>query len=146
MPVEKLYTGIGQNPNVIQPDEIVTNILVPAPTRKGVYIKHAYRGSIDFPLVGVAVSLSLNGGNPSSGSITDIRIAVGAATPAPIRAVKTEEVLKGKALSEELLAEAGQVATKEVIPVVHIFAPVAYKRQMVEVLVKRAVKQAVEQA
>ncbi len=140
IPVEKLYTGIGQNPNVIQPDEILTRVIVPAPTRKGVYLKHAYRGAIDFPLVGVAVSLSLDGGN----TIKDIRLAVGAATPAPIRAVKAEQVLAGKALNDDSLAEAAQVATKEVIPIVHIYAPVAYKRKMVEVLTKRAVKQAVE--
>ncbi|MCL5263883.1 MAG: FAD binding domain-containing protein [Chloroflexi bacterium] len=133
--VEKLYTGIGQTPNVIKADEILTRVLVPASSLKGVYIKHAYRGAIDFPLIGVAVSLSLNGGN----TVEDVRIAIGAATPAPVRAVKAEAVLKGKALSDELLAEAGQVATKEVTPIVHIFAPVAYKRKMVEVLLKRAV-------
>lgn len=141
VPVEKLYTGSGQTPNIIEADEIVARVALPAPTRRGVYIKHAYREAIDFPLVGVAVSLSLDGD-----VVNDIRIAVGAATPAPIRAVAAEEVLKGQALSDGLLARAGQAATKEVIPIVHIFAPVAYKRKMVEVLLKRAVKQAADQA
>ncbi len=102
-------------------------------------MKHAVRGSIDFPLVGVAVSLSLNGN-----AIKDIKIAVGAATPAPIRAVKAEDALRGKDPTDDLLAQAGKLATNDVIPIVHIFAPVGQKRRMVEVLVQRGVRQAIE--
>ncbi len=145
VPVEKLYTGVGQNPNVIEPNEILTRITLPVPARRGVYLKHATRESIDFPLVGVAASVSLNGGNAQGHAIKDIKIAVGAATPAPLRALKAEDILRGKAISDDLLAEAGRAATGEIIPIVNIYAPVPTKRKMVEVLVKRAVKQAVEQ-
>jgi 4-hydroxybenzoyl-CoA reductase subunit beta len=147
LPIENLYTGIGQTPTAIGPGELLTRVMLPIPTRRGVYLKHAYRGSIDFPLVGVAVSVSLDGANDSNSArpIKDIKIAVGAATPAPVRAIKAEEILNGHVVSEDLLEAAGKAATNDVIPIVHIYAPVTTKRRMVEVLVKRAVQQAIDQ-
>lgn len=142
VPVGGLYTGVGQRPHAIEADEIISRVIVPPPVRRGVYLKHAYRGAIDFPLVGVAVTLALDGGDV----VKDVRLVVGAATPAPVRVVKAEAVMVGQALREELLAEVAEVAVKEVIPIVHIYAPVAYKRRMVEVLVRRGIKQAAEQA
>ncbi|MBI4318116.1 MAG: FAD binding domain-containing protein [Chloroflexi bacterium] len=142
--VEKFFTGEGRTLNVLDADEIVTEIAVPnQPAGSGeVYLKFSYREAIDFPLVGVAAMVSLNG----NGKCQDVRIAVGAASPAPIRTVKAEEALRGKEIDEDVLAEAAQAATKEVSPIVHIYAPVAYKRKLVGVLVQRAVRQALQAA
>jgi len=144
VPLDRFYTGVGQTVNVMGKGEVLTEVRVPRPAvdSGAVYIKHAYRESIDFPLVGVGVALGLDGGN----IIKDVRICVGAAAPAPVRPLKAESLLKGNELSELLLKEVGSSASEEVRPIVNLFAPVPYKRHIVGVLVQRAIRQAFEVA
>ncbi|MCL5958414.1 MAG: FAD binding domain-containing protein [Chloroflexi bacterium] len=144
VPLEKFYTGVGQTPNVVNDGEVLTLVRVPNQPKNsgGVYLKHAYRESIDFPLVGVGVVLSLDGGD----TCRDVRVCVGAASPAPVRTVKAESILKGKPIADDVLKEVGDSASKEVSPIVNLFASVPYKRHIVGVLVQRAIKQAFEAA
>lgn len=144
VPLESFYTGVGQTVNVMEEGEVLTEVRVPrqGANSGGVYLKHAYRESIDFPLVGVGVALSLDGGDV----IKDLRICVGAASPAPVRPLRAESLLKGNKVSEEVLKEVGASASKEVSPIVNLFAPVPYKRHIVGVLVQRAIKLAFEAA
>ena len=144
VPLEEFYTGVGQTVNVMHEGEILTEVRVPkqAVNSAGVYLKHAYRESIDFPLVGVGVMLRLDGG----GICRDARICVGAVAPAPVRTVKAEAMLRGKEITGDVLSEVGNVASKDVSPIVPLFAPVPYKRQIIGVLVRRAIQQAYDRA
>jgi 4-hydroxybenzoyl-CoA reductase subunit beta len=142
--MESFYTGVGQTVNVMQEGEILTEIRVPKGQAKSgqVYLKHAYRESIDFPLVGIAVVLSMDSGDLAK----EARICVGAASPAPIRPMAAESLLKGEKLSENLLEKIGSSAAKEVSPIVDLFASVPYKRRVIGLLVQSAIKEAVAAA
>src|SRR5579872_2438624 len=82
IPLSDFYTGAGDNYRKLQPDELLTRIFLPAATADyaGVYRKLRIRGSIDYPLAGIAVALKR-----SNGHIEDIQIALTAVNPAPVR-------------------------------------------------------------
>src|SRR5207237_3997611 len=80
--------------NVLNPDEIVTTILVPnSPlAARSVYLKFREKGSMDWALSAAAVALST-----ADGKVTDARIVLGGVAPIPWRVPKAEAALKGNA-------------------------------------------------
>jgi len=137
-PVESLFAG--PSTCTLGPTDIVTRITIPAPKGRGVYLKLMRRGALDLALVGVAAYVSLDANRVCD----DVRIALGAVAPTPIRAVAAEAVLRSKALTEGLAAEAGKVAGAECKPITDIRATQGYRRSMVEVLTKRALLQTLD--
>ena len=111
---------------VLQPGEIVTEIQIPAPAAgvKTAFIKFAYRKSIDFPVVNCAVAVG--GDEP--------RVCLNAVAPVPYRAIKAEELLKGKEITEELAEAAGEAAVIGAQP----DEDNRFKVQIAKVMVKRA--------
>ncbi len=104
VPIEKFYVGPDKNimaETVLTPQELVVAVMVPAPvaTAKGVYLKLKERQSFDFALVSVAVNLSVR-----NGVVDQARIAFGGLAPFPMRAVKAEAALKGKAMNGAIAA------------------------------------------
>ncbi len=140
VPVEDFFTGPGGT--VLRSSELLVEIQVPvlSPNIKGVYLKHAIRKALDLAIIGVAVVTTMNGD-----VLSDIKIVLGAVAPTPIRAKKAEAILVGKKISEELLQKAGEAAADESSPIDDVRSSADYRRQMVRVLVARAVKQAAEQ-
>jgi len=128
----------------LKPDEILTEIQVPNPLPHTgtAYTKFTKRVG-DMAIVGTAVSVTLN---PKDGTCQDSRIALGAVAPVPMRAREAERVLLGKQLTDELLEEAGQVASQEASPVSDIHASEEYKRELVKVLVRQTAKEALKRA
>ncbi len=128
----------------LEPGELLTGItLPPVPPRTGTaYTKFNVIES-DLATVGVAVSITLGSGD---GVCQDIRIALGAAAPTAIRAKKAEAVLKGKKISDALLAQAGEAAAKEADPISDIYASEEYRRELVKVLVPRMTREAMARA
>jgi carbon-monoxide dehydrogenase medium subunit len=96
---------------------------------------------MELATVGVAVSLTLAGDR-----CREIRIALGAVAPTPIRARRAEAVLQDHAPEARRVAEAARVARDESRPIGNVRASADYRRQMVEVLTRRAVERAVEMA
>ncbi len=70
----------------------------PAPSSRGVYLKHAVRGAMDIAMVGVAVLVTPDA---AKNVLQDVRIGLGAVAPTPIRATKTEALLRGKPLTAD---------------------------------------------
>jgi carbon-monoxide dehydrogenase medium subunit len=97
----------------------------------------------DLATVGVAVSITLGAGD---GVCQDIRIALGAAAPTPMRAKQAEAVLRGKKITDNLLKEAGEVASTGAEPISDIYASEGYRRELVRVLVTRVGKEALARA
>ena len=135
LPLEDFFTGPGKT--VLQPDELVTEIVVPAPApRTGkVYIKHGRRKAMELATVGVAVTLT-------EGS--DVRIVLGAVAPTPIRAKKAEALLRGRTIDGALIERAAQAAVEESRPISNVRASAEYRREMVRVLTRRALMQAMD--
>src|SRR3954463_2091448 len=103
------YTGLGDNYRNLQPSELLTRVFLPASSASftGVYRKLRVRGSIDYPLAGVAVVMKrLNG------HIADARIGITAVNPAPLLVAGASELLAGKMVDECLAEAAGDMAAK----------------------------------
>ena len=133
IPLEDFFTGPGKT--VLGVDELVTELVLPPPapgTRK-VYIKHGRRKAMELATVGVAVSLSN----------TDVRIVLGAVAPTPIRARKAEELLRGRTLDKQLIAQAAELAQSESRPISNVRASAEYRREMVRVLTRRALERCI---
>ncbi len=128
----------------LEPGELLTEIQVPVvPPHTGTaYTKFNVIES-DLATVGVAVSITLGAGD---GICQNVRIALGAAAPTPMRAKQAEAVLRGKKITDVLLKEAGEIASTEAEPISDIYASEEYRRELVKVLVKRVGKEALARA
>ncbi|MCX6009930.1 MAG: xanthine dehydrogenase family protein subunit M [Chloroflexi bacterium] len=124
--------------------ELLTEIQIPAapPHTSTAYTKFNVIES-DMATVGVAVSITLGS---SDGICQDIRIALGAVAPTPMRAKQAEAALRGKKITDNLLKEAGEIASTEVEPISDMLASEEYRRELVRVLVRRVGKEALARA
>lgn len=136
VPAEEFFTGV--RTTELATGEILLGIdISPMPKKAGgVYLKHTLRRAMDLAIVGVAAFLEKK--NDGKG-YKNIRIALGAVAPTPIRATKAEEMLEGKNIDIELIDKAAEAASEECSPISDIRASAAYRRAMVKVLVRRAV-------
>jgi carbon-monoxide dehydrogenase medium subunit len=136
MPLSEFMRGYFETS--LEPDEILTGIEVPPPPNGShvVYLKHRMRAG-DLAIIGVAALLEIN-----NGSCREARIALGGVGPVTFRAVEAEKLLRGKRLSDEVIAEAAAAAAAMADPISDAHASADYRRKMVRVFVKRAIKQA----
>jgi carbon-monoxide dehydrogenase medium subunit len=124
--------------------ELLTEIQVPTlPPNTGVKFTKFSQIVGDYAIASVGVLVTLD---EKKETCSNARIALGAVGPAPMRAKKAEEILKGKRISDDLLAEAGQVASEEASPTTDVEASEEYKRDLVKVLVKRVGSEALARA
>lgn len=139
MRVEDFVTGAGKT--ALEPDELVSRITIPAPaphTGKA-YIKHGRRVQMELATVGVAVSITVERGH-----CTDVGIVLAAVGPTPIRATHAEALLRDRPISEALVLQAAHAAMEDARPISDVRASAAYRREMVSVLTRRAIAQALE--
>lgn len=136
--LEDVFAGPGKT-NLTQ-DEIITEVIIPDQKMTGSnYIKFGLRGAGALAVVGVAVAVQVE-----NNVIKDARVALGAVAATPVRAKKTEEFLKGKKVSDEVLAEAGVIASGECKPISDVRASAEYRTDMVRVFTKRALRAAID--
>ena len=137
-PFTSFFQGPGKS--VLGAKGLLTAIDVPYPAAgsKSVYLKHAVRGAMDIAIVGVAVLIT-----PDTGKNTmqDVRIGLGAVAPTPVRAPKTEALLRGKPLTAVLLKEAAALAASESSPISDQRSSGEYRRWIVEALTRRGLEQ-----
>jgi CO/xanthine dehydrogenase FAD-binding subunit len=136
--IEDFFIGPGET--VLTNEEILKEIHVPnlPPHSRGRYLKLSPRRSMDLAVVGVATVVIVE-----DQICEDIRIALGAVAPTPIRAKQAENVARGQKLSDEVIARAARVASEECSPIDDHRASAEYRCNMVEVLTKRAIQQAI---
>jgi carbon-monoxide dehydrogenase medium subunit len=139
--LEDFLTGAGRT--ILRPNEIVTEVSVPAPPPHtgSIYIKLGRRKAMELATVGVAVSLTLE-----RKLCRAIRIVLGAVAPTPIRARQAEAVLLNKPFELHRLEMAAQAAVNESRPISNVRGSAQYRRAMVGVLTKRAIARAAELA
>jgi 4-hydroxybenzoyl-CoA reductase subunit beta len=107
IPVAALYQNDGIAYLSRAPEEILTEVRVPGGWQS-TYWKLRRRGSFDFPILGVAVALKLSGE-----IVEEARVALGAVASRPFLVEKAGEFLKGKQLTDAVIAEAaGMVANR----------------------------------
>ena len=130
------YSGLGDNYRKLQSNELVTRVFLPAASAgyRGVYRKLRVRGSIDYPLAGVAVVLKR-----SNGHIADAHIGITAVNPAPLLVKGASELFSGKTVDDALAEAAGDLAAKISKPMTTSALTPEYRREMIRVFTKRAV-------
>ena len=136
VPLKDFFRGPGRT--VLREDEVLAEILVPKPTAPtgSAFIKVA-RVAMDLAKVSVAVALRMDGG-----VVSDVRVALGSVAPTPIRAYRTEEFLKGRELSEEVLEKAAEIVRGEVKPITDVRSTAEYRRFVSGVILKDALRKA----
>lgn len=141
VPVEDLWLGPGQV--AAAPDEVLTAVEVPRYSGRwaGCYVKVGRTRSMDLGVAGVAVFLALDDG----GAIHTIRVALSSVAEKPIRAHPAESALTGIVPTQSRLEEAARLAAGCARPITDVRASALYRREMVRVLTRRAVSQALHQ-
>jgi len=130
----KFFLGPGQN--ILEHGEILTEIIIPPllPRSGSAYIKFGRRAAMELPLLGVGVLLSLD---EDMKHCARARICLGVAAPTPLRALEAEKFLAGKVVDEKTLVEAGRIAGDESKVRDSIRGVAWYRKEMVNVQVKR---------
>lgn len=136
IPLHEFYTGIGDNYRNLQPNELLSRVFLPTGSAdyRGVYRKLRIRGSIDYPLAGVAVAMKR-----SNGHVAEARVAITAVNPAPFLVKGASEALAGKMIDEEMAEIVGNLAAKTAKPLTTSALTPEYRREMIRVFTKRAV-------
>ncbi|MGO9649451.1 MAG: FAD binding domain-containing protein [Terriglobales bacterium] len=136
IPLHAFYTGLGDDYRKLQTDELLTRVFLPeaAADYRGVYRKLRVRGSIDYPLAGVAVVIKR-----SNGHVSDARVAITAVNPAPLLVKGASEALNGKAVDDAVADAVGVLAAKTARPLTTSALTPEYRREMIRVFTKRAV-------
>lgn len=140
--LDEFFTGPGIT--VLKDGEFLMQFKVPAPKAGtgAVYKKFAIRGDTDISIVGVACRLVLQ----KDGTVEDACISLAAVAPKPIRATEAEKLLIGKKLTAELIEQAAEAAANSCTPITDQRATADYRKQMVGVWTRHAVKEAAERA
>jgi xanthine dehydrogenase YagS FAD-binding subunit len=140
IPLDKFFTlpsdGDIRRENVLQNDEIITEIHVPASPLSihSTYLKFKERESLDFAIASVAAAVQL----APNKTVRAARIVLGGVAPIPWRVPDAEKHLVGKQLTPDVLAETGKIALAEAKPL----EKNAYKVPLTQTLVRRAVAKA----
>ncbi len=134
--LKDFYTNIGDARMKLDPSEMLTRVFLPEASSawRGSYKKLRIRGSIDYPLAGVAVAVKQNGG-----PIEAARVAVTAVNPAPLLVAAAEHALVGKRINEHVAAVVGELAAKTAKPLTTSALTPEYRREVIKVYAKRAV-------
>src|SRR5439155_8882754 len=112
LPVAALYRDDGIQYLAKEPYEVVTALrLPPADGLRSAYLKLRRRGSIDFPIAGVAVAARTDGG-----TMEWVRLALSGVGSRPVEATAAGEFLAGKALTSDVIAHAADLAARPAKP------------------------------
>lgn len=132
----EFYTGLGDNYRKLAANELLTRLFLPPSSSgyRGAYRKLRIRGSIDYPLAGVAVVLKR-----FNGHIEEVRVGLTAVNPAPVLVKGVNELLAGKFMTEEWAEAAGTLAAQTAKPLTTSALTAEYRREMIRVFTKRAV-------
>jgi carbon-monoxide dehydrogenase medium subunit len=133
--VEALYSGYYRT--VLEPNELIAEVIVPRQARRAAYLKYTTRTVDDWPALGIAVALEIEGQ-----LIRDANLVISAATEKVTRLVQTEKVLAGAAIEDAVLKRAGEAAVGETTLISDSRGSAVYKQELLRVCVGRAVRMA----
>jgi len=138
--MDAFFLGEGRKNTVVEPDEVLTEVRLPAPA-KGAFggsQKLRPRAAIDFPMLSVAVA----GTRAPDGTLERARVVVGALGAKPREVSGVTALVEGQAPSRALFEAVGAQAFKQCRPLTNIAVDPEWRHAMVPVLVRRAFAQA----
>jgi 4-hydroxybenzoyl-CoA reductase subunit beta len=135
VPLSEFYVNDGIVRLHLSPQELVMRIYLPEASKgwRGSYQKLRVRGSIDYPLAGVAVALKMR-----DGRVEDARMAITAVNPAPHLIKDLDARLIGMEVNAEFAEQIGELASRTSKPLTTSALTPEYRREMVKVFAKRA--------
>ncbi len=144
VPLADFYVANGEFNQKRAPDDLVTEILVPMPKAgtKMAYTKLRTRAAIDFPELGVAVRVV----PADDGTIAQLNLCVTALAAKPKVVEVDPSIYQGKTLDAEVIEAVANLAYKRCKPLTNIVSDPAYRREMVPVFVRRALRKALERS
>ncbi len=140
-PLEEFFAGPGKT--IMQPNQILTGVKFPTPrsNQGGAYLKLGKRKAMAIATASAAVLVTVE-----DGRLADLRICLGSVAPVPLRAKKTEELLRGQRLDSLELARAQAQLQAEISPIDDIRGSAEYRRQAAGPFFRRALLQAIKNA
>ena len=121
--------------------ELLTEVRLPMRPGAGSAHEKVERRAGDWAIAAASAAVWIDGG-----TIADVGVALSAVGPMTIHLSRGEELLRGKAPSAELFAEAAAVASEDCMPAADGRGPVDYKRYLAGVLTTRALKRSTSRA
>lgn len=140
IPLAEFFTGRGEKPNFLKPEEILIEIQIPpsGPRTFGAYEKLRVREGMEFPMASVAVMVKKD----RNGGVEQAKLVLGAVGSSPIEVPHVKQKLEENKPIEELLQFLSQEAMDRAHPVGNLAIPASYRKKMVGVLTKRALRRA----
>jgi carbon-monoxide dehydrogenase medium subunit len=136
--IEDLFAGYFET--VLEKNELISKLHIPPQgTSRAAYMKVTTGSAEDWPALGVAVAVQSDGS-----TIKSARVVVSAATEKAMRVSASEQVLAGAAIDEQTFARAGDAAADEIECISDLRGSAAYKRELVRVFVRRALRRALD--
>lgn len=135
MPLQEFF--LGPRKTARNADELISTLSISNLSGASAFYKLGLRQADAISLISVAVWLQRDGDK-----IRDVRIALGAVAPRPLRALRAEEILRGQLFNETNLKEAARVASEECAPISDLRASANYRTRMVNVYTRRMLEQA----
>ncbi len=138
VPLKEFF--LGPRKTVMEKGEMLKEIIVPYQEGLGqAYIKLGRRTAFTLSIVSVATAVKVE-----NGKFSDVRIALNAVAPKPVRAVKAEEFLKGKDVSLQNIEEAAKLVLEDISPISDVRASAEYRKDMSVVLTRDALVQSLK--
>jgi len=139
LPVSRLFTSDGIWNRRMEPSELLVavHIPLPEPELRMSFQKLRPRASIDFPLLNLAVATRMD----DEGIVTELRMAISALGSYPRRVGKVEDAAVGNRLTPSVIDAVAEQAFRQCHPLENITVDTDWRRAMVPVLVRRALKE-----
>jgi carbon-monoxide dehydrogenase medium subunit len=138
IPLTDFFKGFYET--VLASDEILTELIVPdqAQGSRAAYLKYVSRSSEDRPCVGMAVVLE----NEPDASCRDLRLVAGAVSETPQEIESAEALARGKHLTDAIIEEIAEAYSTGIEPLSDLRGSGWYRKQIIRVMARRALKQA----
>jgi len=138
--LENLFSGYYET--VLDKNELIAALRIPAQGKtRAAYMKVTTGSAEDWPALGVAVALDVEGS-----TVKSARVVVSAATEKATRLKSAEQALAGATIDDKTLARAGDAAAAEAECITDVRGSAAYKRELIRVYIGRAVRQALQES
>jgi len=138
IPLTEFFKGFYET--ALSPDEILTELIVPdpAPDGRSVYLKYVSRSSEDRPCVGMAVVLETE----SDGTCKELRLVAWAVSETPQAFESAGALARGRRLTDQLIEEIAETCSSGVEPLSDLRGSAWYRKQIIRVMARRAMQQA----
>jgi carbon-monoxide dehydrogenase medium subunit len=131
--LSEFFLGPGETAK--KTDEVLTELIIPCEEGRSAFMKLGRRKGFTLSIVSVAGFVTIE-----NGKFMDVRVALGAVAPTPMRSGRVEERLKGVEVNQEGIERAAELVKAELSPITDVRASAEYRREMAYVLTKRVLK------